>query len=77
MPVTLTPAVHVHIKNDFDLVRAFHEWVSENHIYSVRNAGGGSGCGQHSYTYSAEDAPAISQFFKDYKKARKRAAKEA
>ena len=75
MSVKLTPAIHVHIKNDFDLVSAFHKWMSENHIYPLRNAGGGGGCGQYSYTHSAENADAIAKFFKDYKKAKKKAAK--
>lgn len=73
MSVKLIPSVVVVVKDDHDLVCAFMDWALKNRIYSVREAGGGSGLGSMSGVYPAEHSARITKFFRTQKLLRRTA----
>ncbi len=73
MSVKLIPSVVVVVKDDHDLVCAFMDWALKNRVYSVREAGGGSGLGSMSSVYPAEHSARITKFFRAQKLLRRTA----
>lgn len=64
----VTEALHIVIRNDPELVKAYLDWRIENHIYTLPLSGGSSGPGFIIETISADHRESIKAFFKGWKK---------
>jgi hypothetical protein len=70
MSATITPAVHVVIKSDRQLVLDFLSWQLNSRVYPMRNPGSANGPDFYSGTFAERNRLMIEAFFRDYSKAR-------